>query len=243
MDHKGKSTTKGGNPIYLCSPANALVEGIYEAKIPFWEIKKHGDFGIGTFDHLDGEMIMLDGVIYQITGDGYVNVVDDSALTPFACVTFYEPLTHDELDREMSYNDFLDWLYSLLPSPNMFYAIRIDGLFAHVKVRSVPKQENYRPLVEVAAEQSVFDFHDLEGSLAGFFTPSFMSSLNVPGLHLHFLSADSHRGGHLIECVPRKVRAGVQFINRLELSLPMSFDYLTLDFHRDANEDLNKAEK
>ena len=243
MNRKDKSTRKGGNPLYLCSPANALVEGIYEERIPFREIKEHGDFGIGTFDHLDGEMIMLDGVIYQITGDGTVNVVDDSALTPFACVTFYEPLTHDELDQELPYDDFLEWIQSLLPSPNMFYAIRIDGLFARVRTRSLPKQESYRPLVEVTAEQPVFDFHDIEGSLAGFFTPSFMSSLNVPGLHLHFLSADSHCGGHLIECVPAKVGAGVQFINRLELSLPTSFDYLTLDFKRDVDADLDKAEK
>lgn len=243
MNRKDKSTKKVGTPIYLCSPANALVEGIYEEKIPFREIKEHGDFGIGTFDNLDGEMIMLDGVIYQITGDGTVNVVDDSAMTPFTCVTFYEPLTHDELDRELPYDDFLEWLYSLLPSPNMFYALRIDGLFAHVRTRSVPKQESYRPLVEVTAEQPIFDFHDIEGSLAGFFTPSFMSSLNVPGLHLHFLSADLQRGGHLIECVPGKVRAGVQFINRLELSLPTSFDYLTLDFKRDVDADLSIAEK
>ena len=107
----------------------------------------------------------------------------------------------------------------------------------------MPKQESYRPLVEIAKEQPVFNFHDLEGTLAGFFTPSFMSSLNVPGLHLHFLSADLRHGGHLIECIPRKVRAGVQFINTLELSLPMSLDYLTSEFSRDVDQDLNKAEK
>lgn len=242
MDRKGESPVNESR-IYLCSPVNALVEGIYEEKIPFTEIKKHGDFGLGTFDHLDGEMVMLDGKIYQITSDGHVNLVDDQALTPFACVTFYNPLSHDEMDQEMTYGAFLEWLNTLLPSKNLFFAIRIDGVFAHVKVRSVPKQESYRPLVEIAKEQPVFNFHDLEGTLAGFFTPSFMSSLNVPGLHLHFLSADLRHGGHLIECIPRKVRAGVQFINTLELSLPMSLDYLTSEFSRDVDQDLNKAEK
>lgn len=229
--------------IYLCAPANALVEGIYEERIPFTEIKKHGDFGIGTFDHLDGEMIMLDGIIYQITGDGRVKEVDENLLTPFACVTFYNPLTHDAIDREMGYHAFLEWLETLMPSPNLFYAIRIDGFFTHVTVRSVPKQESYRPLVEVTADQPIFGFDDVEGSLAGFFTPSFMSSLNVPGLHLHFLSADRRRGGHLLECVPRTARVGIQFIHTLELSLPMSLDYLTLDFRRDVDQDLAKAEK
>ena len=231
------------NSIYLCAPVNALVEGLYEEKIPFTEIKQHGDFGLGTFDKLDGEMVMLDGKIYQITSDGQAAMVEDTALTPFVCVTFYKPLSHDEVDREMTYDAFLKWLGTLLPSPNLFFAIRVEGLFSQVRVRSVPKQENYRPLVEIAAEQPVFDFHDIEGTLAGFFTPSFMSSVNVPGLHLHFLSADLQKGGHLLECRPRKIRAGIQFLSKLELGLPISFDYLTLDFSRDIDKDLEKAEK
>ncbi|MGR8935785.1 MAG: acetolactate decarboxylase [Gammaproteobacteria bacterium] len=231
------------NRIYLCAPINALVEGIYEEKIPLTEIKKHGDFGLGTFDNLDGEMIMLDGSVYQMTADGRVYEVDEQALTPFSCVTFYQPLTHDELQDELDYPAFLHWLHALLPSPNIFYAIRIDGLFRHVKVRSVPKQENYRPLVEVAAEQPVFEFTEIEGTLAGFYTPSYMSSVSVPGLHLHFLSADRQHGGHLISCRPANVRAGVQFIGTMEMALPMSLDYLTWDFQRDIAKDLDKAEK
>src|SRR5438132_7080236 len=100
MDQKEK-TSPNENRVYLCAPVNALVEGIYEQKIPFTEVKKHGDFGLGTFDHLDGEMVMLDGQIYQITSDGRVSAVDERALTPFACVTFYAPLSHDVLEREM----------------------------------------------------------------------------------------------------------------------------------------------
>jgi acetolactate decarboxylase len=231
------------NRIYLCAPVNALVEGIYEENIPLTEIKKHGDFGLGTFDHLDGEMVMLDGQVYQITADGRVALVGEDISTPFACVTFYQTHSAEEIDREMPSNVFLEWLLNLMPSFNIFYAIRIEGLFAHVRVRSVPKQHNYRPLVEVAQEQPVFDFHDVEGTLAGFFTPSFMSSLNVPGLHLHFLSADLQQGGHLLACSPRKARIGIQFLSRLELSLPMTLDYLTWDFQRDVDQDLDKAEK
>lgn len=230
-------------PLYLCAPVNALVEGIFEEHIPYSEIKKHGDFGLGTFDSLDGEMVLLDGDIYQITSDGRVHQRDDASHTPFACVTFYQPATHDELTRETSYEDFLKWLEGLLPSPNIFYAIRIEGKFSHIKLRSVPKQESYKPLVEVAKEQPIFEFTEIEGTLAGFFTPAFMGSISVPGLHLHFLSSDFLRGGHLLECRPRNISAGVQFINSLELSLPMSLDFLTLDFQRDIEEDLDQAEK
>jgi alpha-acetolactate decarboxylase len=79
------------------------VEGIYEEKIPFTQIKEHGDFGLGTFDHLDGEMVMIEGQIYQISADGHVNPVEEQALTPFSCVTFYRPASHEEMEGEMSY--------------------------------------------------------------------------------------------------------------------------------------------
>jgi acetolactate decarboxylase len=229
--------------LYLCAPVNALVEGIYEEKIPLSEVKKHGDFGLGTFDHLDGEMVMLDGAIYQITSDGRVREVGERAMTPFSCVTFYRPVSHDQLDAVLSYDDFLTWIRRLLPSPNLCYALRIEGQFASVTVRSVPKQESYRPLVEVAKEQPVFQFWKTAGTLAGFFTPAFLGSLNVPGLHLHFLSEDLQHGGHLLACQPHHVRAGVQILNRVEVALPISLDYLTWDFRRDIDQDLNRAEK
>lgn len=231
------------NRIYLCAPVNALVEGIYEEKIPFSELKRHGDFGLGTFDDLDGEMVMLDGQIFQITAAGRVNRVPDSAQTPFAAVTFYRPLTFDRSERDLTYPEFLEWLHSLLPSPNLFYALRIDGTFAYIKTRSVPKQENYRPLVEVTRDQPVFEFHEMAGTLAGFYTPGFMSSISVPGLHLHFLSDDAQHGGHLLECRSHTLRVGVQMLNTVELALPMSLDYLTTDLTRDVGQDLSQAEK
>ncbi len=229
--------------LYLCAPVNALVEGIYEEKIPLAEVKRHGDFGLGTFDHLDGEMVMLDGAAYQIAADGSVTVVGDDALTPFAGVTFYQPFRVHSLDEPLDDAAFQVWLQGQLPSPNIFYALRMEGVFRRLRARSVPKQDSYRPLVEVAHEQSVFEFTDIEGTLAGFYTPPFMASLNVPGLHLHFLSADRRHGGHLLACEPTRLRLGVQPLHRLELSLPMSRDYLTLGFHRDTTSDLNAAER
>ena len=229
--------------IYLCAPVNALVEGIYEEKIPFATVRQHGDFGLGTFDHLDGEMIMLDGRIYHIAGNGRIDEVVEPATTPFACVSFYSPDSHHDLVEELTYTAFEDWILGLLPSPNIIYALRIEGCFAGVRVRSVSRQEHYRPLVEVANEEQVFTYAEAQGTLAGFYTPAFLGSLSVPGLHLHFLSDDRTEGGHLLECRPRGVHAGVQLISSLELALPMSRDYLTWDFHRDAGADLGKAER
>ncbi len=233
----------GDGRIYLCAPVNALVEGIYEENVSFAEVRRHGDFGLGTFNDLDGEMVMLDGRVYQIDSDGRVTTIADDALTPFACVTFYKPSLFAESSQALTHEGFLDWLVKLLPSPNLFYALRIEGAFTHVKARSVPKQVCYRPLVDVAREQHVFNFFEVEGTLAGFYTPSFMASLSVPGLHLHFLSDDHSEGGHLLECHPANVRVGIQPLSTVELSLPLTREYMSWDFHRDINQDLNKAEK
>jgi acetolactate decarboxylase len=235
---------KADNKLYLCAPVNALVEGIYEQNIPFYEIKKHGDFGLGTFNDLDGEMMMFDGTVYRIGSDGRANqITDDEACTPFSCVTFFQPSSEDELDEELSYADFMNWVKELMPSPNLFYAFRVTGEFAYVKTRSVPKQENYRPLVEVAKEQPTFEFENVSGMMVGFFTPAFVPSLNVPGIHLHFLTEDRTSGGHLLECRPRKVKVELQYLYTVEVSLPSNLDYLTWDFQRDIGKDLDKAEK
>jgi len=242
------NTSKRNTPItpgiYLCAPINALVEGIYEENIPFSEIKRHGDFGLGTFNDLDGEMVMLDNQVYRLASSGAVEEIrDDALMTPFACVTFFEPLSKDRSDQRMEYALFLEWLDTLMPSPNIFYAFRIEGEFSYVKTRSVPRQECYRPLVEVTRDQPVFEFDDIQGTLAGFYTPSFMTSINVPGIHLHFLSRERDRGGHLLECHTRTISAEVQMIYTMELSLPKSLAYLTQELDRDIKKDLDQAEK
>jgi acetolactate decarboxylase len=206
------------------------------------EIKRHGNFGLGTFNFLDGEMVLLDGNVYQIRSDGNVYDVKDDEKSPFACVTFFNPDTVDDLENAISSQGFYDLLNNLIPSENMLYAIRIDGTFSHVRTRVVPRSENYRPLVEATKNQPVFDFHDVRGSLAGFYTPRFMESLNAPGYHIHFLSEDRKHGGHLIECAPGKVRIGIQHVPKLDVGLPITLDYLTADLTRDVGNDLDKAE-
>ena len=237
------NTTVSPPALYLCSPVNAIVEGLYEQKIAFNELLQHGDFGLGTFDQLDGEMVLLDGEVFQIDSAGAVHRIGREAMTPFACVTFFRAVSEDDVAESLSWDAFQLRLDALMPSRNIFYAFRIDGKFDLIRARSVPRTENYRPLVDAAGTQSTFEFRQVRGTLAGFYTPAFMSSLNVPGIHLHFLSEDRTRGGHLLECRPAGVKVGVQFLSRLELSLPMSLDYLTLQFQRDVAADLHKAER
>lgn len=232
-----------GNAVYLSAPINALVEGLYVENTTIEQLRRHGDFGLGTFNYLDGEMVVLDGKVYQIRSDGNVYDVGDDERSPFACVTFFSPDTYDDIDGSTVPMDLSGLLDRLIPSQNMLYAIRIDGTFSHVRTRAVPKSENYKPLVEATKDQPVFDFRDVDGSLAGFYTPRFMESLNAPGYHLHFLTEDRRRGGHLMNCTLKKARIGIQHVPQLEVGLPVTLDYLTTDLTRDTGKDLDKAEK
>jgi acetolactate decarboxylase len=232
-----------GNAVYLSAPINALVEGFYVENTTIGQIKERGDFGLGTFNYLDGEMVLLDGEVYQIRSDGKVYTVADDEKSPFACVTFFSPDTFDDMEGPFDYPDINAVLDGLIPSANMLYAIRIDAEFRYVKTRAAPRSENYLPLVEATRTQAVFEFHDVKGCLAGFYTPRYMEHLNAPGYHLHFLTEDRSQGGHLIGCDLGKARIGIQHVPQLELGLPVTLDFLTADLSRDTSHDLEKAEK
>jgi acetolactate decarboxylase len=124
-----KSEGQRDSSLYVCAPLNALVAGIYEENIHLDEIINHGDFGIGTFDDLDGEMVIVDRAVYQLATDGCAIKIAEPIMTPYAAVTFFNPTIQADLDHETQYIRFLEWLNDLLPSPNIFYAIRIDGDF------------------------------------------------------------------------------------------------------------------
>ena len=216
-----------GSSVYLSAPVTALMKGIYRERTTIAEVKRHGDFGLGTFNSLDGEMMLLDNVAYQLRTDGLTSVVAENVGTPFACAAFFNPLSVEEVRSEMDYPAFKALLGRLIPSENIFYAIRIDGEFSRIKMWSVTPQPDQRPINQVRPVP--FEFYEVKGTLAGFFTPGFMKDLCMPGFHLHFLAEDRGHGGHMLECSLRRARVGVQLLSRLELDLPSTLDYLTAE--------------
>lgn len=241
---QGYEGKRNVDTLYISAPVNALVDGIYRENRTLEQIKMQGDFGLGTFNDLDGELVLLGGVAYQITGTGIVARPGDEVRTPFACVTFFREMTYDEPQSGFqTYDELIALIEGILPSPNMMYALWVDGDFEHVRTRSVPKQEYSRPLTEVTKNQPVFDMNGVSGTMAGFYTPKFMSSLNVPGIHLHFLSEDRTFGGHLLQCRAVRIRIGVQILRRLKMDLPTSLEYMTADFKDDTAVNLARAER
>lgn len=207
--------------LYQLSTITALKQGMYEPFDTYDRVKERGDFGIGTFGGLDGEMIQLDGTVYQVPYDGQAVVAPDSAATPYATVTFFDADQSASLQQALDYEAFRNYLKSWLPTANILYAIRVDGTFARVKTRSVPGQSKpYPPLEKVLEYQSVFEFTNVAGTVVGFVFPEYMNGVQQPGCHFHFLTADRKAGGHLLEFTTADVKVAADLIHGFEMSLP-----------------------
>jgi acetolactate decarboxylase len=232
----------GSSTLFQISTAGALVEGVYRGELTVGTLKEHGDLGLGTFDGLDGEMVVVDGRVYQVRSDGSVNEVGDHVRTPYAVITKFDPGPPVELGGCASLAELQWWLDGLRSSDNLFYAIRIDGRFDRVRTRAVARTAEGVPLVEAAAHQPEFEISDVPGTLVGFWSPAYMKTLTVPGYHLHFLTADRTAGGHLLDCSGRDLVARIERESNLRLSLPRTAAFLKADFRRDTTDDLARAE-
>lgn len=226
------------------SVINALMIGRYDGVMPIPELLRHGDFGVGTLDHLDGELIILDGKAYQVRGDGAVVEVTSDRSTPFAVVTRFDRDGEFPCPEVAGLADLDVRLDDALPQRNSFVAIRVDGHFASITLRSVHRQEApYRPLAEVAESQSLWTHEGLRGTLVGVRCPSWVGGLNVPGYHWHFLSDDRKVGGHVLDCRVRDGRLQYDVCHDWEVKLPESRRFDEADLTKDLSGDLKRVEK
>lgn len=228
--------------LYQVSTSTALVEGIYQGAVRIGTLREHGDLGLGTFENLDGEMVVVDGGFFQVRGDGSVRECEDDALSPFAVVTHFEPESETRLGECPDLGHLTSRFDALRNSDNLFFALRVDGHFEYVHARAVCRTEEGVPLVQAAAVQPEFEFRDVAGTLVGFWTPEYARALNAPGYHLHFLSSDRRKGGHLLQCRGRELRLQMQREGDYRVALPETEDFLKADLRRDPAADLAKAE-
>ncbi|OPZ84429.1 MAG: Alpha-acetolactate decarboxylase [bacterium ADurb.Bin429] len=230
--------------LYQVSTLNALMLGIYDGQMPVKTLLRHGDFGLGTFTGLDGEMLVLDGKCYQIKSDGSVVKVSGTVTTPFAAVTMFNSDQTLKIEAPMSLADLETRIDAALPTANWFYAIKVTGTFTLVKARSVPKQQApYQPLVEVVKTQPVFQLQQVNGTLVGFRCPAFAAGVNVPGYHFHFLREDAQAGGHVLEAQLVSGTVTIDATPAFLLALPSDTAFKNADLSTDKPADVQKVEK
>lgn len=222
----------------------ALAAGDYEGGAPLRKVLAGGDFGIGTFSGLDGEMIVLDGEMYQALADGTVRAADLDGATPFAAVTFFTEDGRIENLAAATLDDLDEQLDRKLPRRNAPYAIRIDGEFTELTLRSVPAQlPPFPPLVDVVKHQPTWQHRNVPGTLVGLRCPAWIGTLNVSGYHWHFLSDDHSIGGHVLACEFRGGSLRFDECTSIVIHLPQSSEFDEFDADEIKKQDIIQIER
>jgi acetolactate decarboxylase len=209
------------NTISQYSTLSALLEGVYDGEMTVGELKKQGNYGIGTYNALDGELVMAEGECYKVTSDAKVHKVSDTEKSPFAAVLNFAPDTVIRISQSLNLKGIGFYLDSVIARPNLIFAYRITGKFDTIIIRSVPKQEKpYKRLIEAYKNQGIFTYTHQEGMLFGYKFPEYLKDVNMDGYHLHYLSSDKTRGGHLLNCILSNGEVSVAFVRNYTLQIP-----------------------
>ena len=229
--------------IFQVSTSGAIVQGLYQGCVTVADLRRHGDVGLGTFEDLDGEMILIDGHCYQARADGTVTEAGDDELTPFATVvSFITDSTHpvSDVPTIADLNSTLDELRS---SNNVIVAFRIHGTFPTMTLRAACKHEPGVDLVTATSDQGIFDLTDVTGTIVGFWTPEYAQSIGIAGYHLHAISDDRTLGGHLLEVTVANATIELHQVNDVHLAIPETQAFLSADLSGDTTAALDKAER
>jgi alpha-acetolactate decarboxylase len=216
------------NEIYQYSLLNALMDGVCETGIPVSKLVSKGNQGLGTFVRMNGELVFLDGKVYQLQAEGNVREAGPDEQIPFAVSTNFVPQATRQV-RLKDKHDLDQVLTDLKPdADNLFMTYRMHGTFNYLKCRTVRGQEfKGQRLSELGKKQSVETYHDVKGTIVGFRTPENWQGFNVAGQHLHFLEADLKAGGHVLEITAEDVEMQMAVASNVHLELPTDKDFNT----------------
>lgn len=230
--------------VYQYSTISALLDGVYDGDATVADILQHGDFGLGTFNHLDGEMVILDGVCYRLRADGTATRAAQTDRTPFAAITRFHRDFGIAITERTDRAAVTAAIDEQITSTNLIYAIRVTGRFADLHTRTVMEQQQpYPPLTEATEGQAETQFTDIDGTLVGFRTPDFEQGISVAGYHLHFLNDDRTAGGHVLDFTLERGDVAVSGASQLHLSLPTTGAFLQARLAADdLGDQITKAE-
>jgi acetolactate decarboxylase len=229
--------------LFQASTIGALLEGGFEGDVSFAELAQEGDLGLGTVNHLDGEMIALDGRFYRADVDGQLHELPGSERTPFAVVLPFEPRIDFDLEGSVDHDRLLTEIDRRIPADAATCAVRIEGRFELVRARSVPRQEPpYRPLTEVVADQKVFELAGVDGTMLGFRFPEYAEGIEVSGWHLHFITEDRSRGGHVLDSRSSTLHVQLDPSGELHVELPPGVDLTDAAHASDTHDAIDRVE-
>ena len=242
----GNGLLSQDDAMHQVSLMQSFMHGAYDGVVTVGDLKSWGDTGLGTFEGVNGEMIVLDGVVYQAASDGSINIMKDNETVPFTTVTKFD---EDEKIPEISASSFDD-LTSKLDKEiekhgvNNMYVAKIKGDFSNITVRSVEKQEKpYKEFTEVAkVDQKVFNYTNQSGTIVAVYFPEYMSELNMHGWHLHFLNDAKDKGGHVLGLTMEKGSGAMDTIQEFDMVLPQTESFAKMDFSENMTAKIHSVE-
>ena len=210
-----------GPALYQYSTLSALMAGNYEGQATVDAVAAKGDFGLGTYNGLDGEMVVLDGVFYRADSGLRLNVAPPDAKIPFASVVFFTPEAQSQAPAQPDLAALAAWLDTQIAAPRLFAAAKVRGTFSRLTVRSVPAfTAPYPGLAQALKSQTVREFADVSGTLVGIRSPAETAGTTVPGWHFHFVGDDGATGGHVLAASAAAVQASWMSMKRFALEMP-----------------------
>jgi len=213
--------------IFHYSVLSALNDKVFTGDLQISELKKHGDLGLGTYNYLDGEMVIIDGTVYKVYPDGEIVEADNKAYSPYAMITNFDAEKSMEVTDIAGYAEFQELLLKQLPSRNIFYAFRIRGTFRYLKTGTVSRQNRpfTKRLKEILDDRPVYEAKNTSGTMVDLWCPDYMIDINAPGFHLHFIADDKSIGGHLLELEIERATVEIDVIRGYRMQLQDSEEF------------------
>lgn len=179
---------------------------------------------MGTFEKIQGELVLLDGKVFQLQASGDVRIALPEEQLPYAVATNFTP--QKSINVKLNNKDEVDKILEDFDNhaANLFMTYRIDGKFQKIKARTVRGQEyEDQPLAELGSKQAVQDYENIEGTVVGFRAPASWQGVTVAGEHMHFIDKERKVGGHILEMVSGgEVQFQMAVVSHLHIELPTS---------------------
>jgi acetolactate decarboxylase len=226
------------------STIEAIFHSLLDGNFLYDQISKYGNFGIGTLNSLDGEVIIINGNGYTVRSDGKAYDILNNDKIPYAIITEFSSDILLNIDDWISYRGFINAIDTKIPTNNIFYAIKIEGSFNHINLRSIDKQNKpFKPFLEIYKQSKHFNYSNIDGTLVGFRCPPFVQGLNISGYHFHFISNDRRVGGHLYDFESGKGQIDISVIHDFQLILDNNESFYKTDFLLNKNEEFIQVHK
>jgi len=235
------------NKIYQASTLQALALGYTKSVVTVGELLGHGDTGLGTFENVDGEMIVVDGVCYQAKQDGSIVPASEETGVPFAVSGFVKDGRKFEIEKLTDIESIKQELTLRIEEDfglNSIHIARIDGWFESVHARAgAPYRSQHVTLKNILSKtQKDFCFERLYGTLVCVYYPDYMDGINAAGWHLHFISQDRTLGGHIFQVSLSSGECLLQKMDRIEIQLPREAAFDTYSLKQASRDEIAEVE-